>query len=224
MSAAGGMLAGAPLAVTLEDGAVAVAAALGKPVPDLTEGLAVAAAQAVRRLDGARTAVRGFYTGGTLCYEAQVVLTALLGPVYSNIPLRTDLALPAPAGAHVCLDLGEEEYTQGRPHPMIDPAARRDIMREQAFGDDVAAVLLDVVLGYGSHPDPAGEIAGTCADIVASGAAVVGYVLGTDGDPQGLDAQRRTLRDAGVIVTPTAAQAARVAAAVAARRPGLVSA
>jgi FdrA protein len=224
MSTAGGMLAGAPLAVTLEDGAVAVARTLGKPVPDLTEGLAGAAAQAVGRLDGTRTAVRGFYTGGTLCYEAQVVLTALLGPVYSNIPLRPDLALPAPGGAHVCLDLGEEEYTQGRPHPMIDPAARRNIMREQAFGDDVAAVLLDVVLGYGSHPDPAGEIAGTCADIVASGAAVVGYVLGTDGDLQGFGAQRRTLRDAGVIVTPTAARAARVAAAIAARRPALAAA
>jgi FdrA protein len=106
---------------------------------------------------------------------------------------------------------------------MIDPAARRDIMREQAFGDDVAAVLLDVVLGYGSHPDPAGEIAGTCASIVASGTAVVGYVLGTEADPQGLSAQRRTLRDAGVIVTPTAAQAARTAAAIAARRPALAA-
>jgi FdrA protein len=223
ISGADGMLAGAPLAVTLEDGAMAVARALGMPVPDLAEGLTGAAEQAVDRLAETRTAVRGFYTGGTLCYEAQVVLTPLLGPVYSNIPLRPELGLPAPDGAHVCLDLGEEEYTRGRPHPMIDPAGRRDIMREQAFGDDVATVLLDVVLGYGSHPDPAGEIAGTCADIVASGAAVVGYVLGTHGDPQGFGAQRRTLRDAGVIVTPTAAQAARVAAAIAARRPALAS-
>ena len=98
--------------------------------------------------------MRGFFTGGTLCYEAQVVLTRALGPVYSNIPLRPELGLPAPAGAHVCLDLGEEEYTKGRPHPMIDPAARTEIMRAEAFGDDIAAVLLDVVLGYGSHPDP----------------------------------------------------------------------
>src|SRR5215470_2313289 len=214
----GGRLAGAPLAVTLEDGAVAVARTLGMPVPDLTEGLAGAAQQAVGRLAAARTAVRGFYTGGTLCYEAQVVLTALPGPVHSNIPLRPDLGLPVPDRAHVCLDLGEEEYSQGRPHPMIDPAARRDIMREQAFGDDVAAVLLDVVLGYGSHPDPAGELAGTCADIVASGATAVCYVLGARADPQGLDRQRAVLQDAGAIVTESAAQAARVAAAIAARR------
>jgi FdrA protein len=212
-----------PLAVTLEDGALQVARALGREVPDLTEGLPEAAAAAAAGMGCGRTAVRGFYTGGTLCYEAQVVLTPLLGPVYSNIPLRPGLGLAAPAGAHVCLDLGEEEYTRGRPHPMIDPAARREILREQAFGDDVAAVLLDVVLGYGSHHDPAGEIAGTCAEIVASGAAVVAYVLGTEGDPQGFGAQRRTLREAGAIVTPTAAQAARVAAAIAARRPALVT-
>ena len=96
----------------------------------------------------------------------------------------------------MCLDLGEEEYTKGRPHPMIDPAARREILREQAFGADVAAVLLDVVLGYGSHPDPAGEIAGTCADIVAAGAAVVCYVLGAaptsrDSTGSGPDSSRR---------------------------------
>ena len=103
---------------------------------------------------------------------------------------------------------------------MIDPAARREIMREQAFGPDVAAVLLDVVLGYGSHPDPAGEIAGTCADIVAGGAAVVAYVLGARADPQGLDRQRATLAEAGAIVTASAAQAARTAAAIARVRPG----
>ena len=159
--------------------------------------------------------MRGFFTGGTLCYEAQVVLSESLGPVYSNIPLRPDLGLPAPAGAHVCLDLGEEEYTKGRPHPMIDPAARKDIMQTQAFGTDIAAVLLDVVIGYGSHPDPAGEIAGTCADILASGAAVVCYVLGARADRQGLDRQRAVLTEAGAIVTASAAQAARVAAAVA---------
>jgi len=74
-----------------------------------------------------------------------------------------------------------------------------------------------VVIGYGSHPDPAGEIAGTCADIVAGGAAVVGYVLGAPDDKQGLDRQRATLAEAGVIVTDSAAQAARTAALIADR-------
>jgi FdrA protein len=237
MSAPDGRLAGAPLAATLEGGARKVAEILGRPVPDLSGMPSERAEVAIRwprpgqagrgqagpgQAGPARTAVRGFFTGGTLCYEAQVILTESLGPVYSNIPLRPGLGLPelgspAPPGTHICLDLGEEEYTEGRPHPMIDPAARREIMREQAFGPDVAAVLLDVVIGYGSHPDPAGEIAGTCADIVASGAAVVGYVLGAHDDRQGLDRQRATLAEAGAIVTASAAQAARVAAMIAGR-------
>lgn len=217
MSAPEGRLAGAPLAATLEEGAIRVAGILGQPVPDLAEDLDRMTEHATGRIGAGRRAVRGFFTGGTLCYEAQVVLSESLGPVYSNIPLRPDLGLPAPAGAHVCLDLGEEEYTKGRPHPMIDPAARKDIMQTQAFGTDIAAVLLDVVIGYGSHPDPAGEIAGTCADILASGAAVVCYVLGARADRQGLDRQRAVLTEAGAIVTASAAQAARVAAAVAVR-------
>ena len=223
MSAPGGLIGDAPLAATLEEGAQRVAGLLGRPVPEPAEDLDGIIQDAAARMASPRTAVRGFFTGGTLCYEAQVVLSRALGPVYSNIPLRPDLALPAPEGAHVCLDLGEEEYTKGRPHPMIDPAARTEIMRAEAFGGDVAAVLLDVVLGYGSHPDPAGAIAGTCADVVAGGAAVIAYVLGARADPQGLDRQRRTLQDAGVIVTASAAEAARVAAAVAAREPALAA-
>jgi len=217
MSAPDGRLAGASLAATLEGGALRVAEILGRPAPDLSGSPGPEAQAAIARVGAGRTAVRGFFTGGTLCYEAQVILCQALGPVYSNIPLRPGLGLPAPAGAHVCLDLGEEEYTKGRPHPMIDPAARREILREQAFGADVAAVLLDVVLGYGSHPDPAGEIAGTCADIVAAGAAVVCYVLGARADQQGLDRQRAKLAEAGAIVTESAAQAARTAAAIAVR-------
>jgi FdrA protein len=224
MSAPGGLLAGAPLAATLEEGALRAAGLLGRTVPDLAEGLGDSAGRAARRIDTARTAVRGFFTGGTLCYEAQVVLGGSLGPVYSNIPLRPEHGLPAPAGAHICLDLGEEEYTKGRPHPMIDPAARKEIMQAEAFGGDIAAVLLDVVIGYGSHPDPAGEIAPTCADIVAGGSAVVAYVLGARADRQGFDRQRRTLTEAGAIVTASAAQAARVAAAIAARQPALAAA
>jgi FdrA protein len=222
MSAPGGRLAGAPLAATLEQGALRAAGILGRPEPDLTAGLDGVGEHAAA-IGPTRTAVRGFFTGGTLCYEAQVVLGGSLGPVYSNIPLRPELGLPAPAGAHICLDLGEEEYTRGRPHPMIDPAARTEIMRADAFGDDIAAVVLDVVIGYGSHPDPAGQVAAACADIVAGGAAVVAYVLGTRGDPQGLDRQRQTLRDAGAIVTASAAQAARVAAAITARQPALAT-
>ncbi len=218
MSAPDGLLAGAPLEATLEGGVRRVAAILGRPGPDPAGSLDDVTERATERMSPRRSAVRGFFTGGTLCYEAQVILSESLGPVYSNIPLQPGFGLPAPAGAHICLDLGEEEYTKGRPHPMIDPAARKEIMQAEAFGPDIAVVLLDVVIGYGSHPDPAGEIAGTCADIAASGAAVVCYVLGARADRQGFDRQRAALAEAGAIVTISAAQAARVASVIAGRQ------
>ena len=168
--------------------------------------------------------MRGFFTGGTLCYEAQVVLGQALGPVHSNIPLRKDLALPAPAGRACLPGPRRGGVHQGAPASDDRPGRPTGILQEQAFGDDIAAVVLDVVLGYGSHPDPAGAIAGICADIVAGGTAVVAYVLGARADPQGLDRQRHTLREAGAIVAASGAEAARIAAAIAARNPALATA
>jgi FdrA protein len=215
---------GVSLASTLEGGVSALLAALGLDPLDLDGGLRAAVDEAAAALPAERTLVRGLFSGGTLCYEALVILSGILGPVYSNTPLRKGWGLPGPDGAHVCLDLGEEEYTKGRPHPMIDPEARIEHLRVEGARPDVAAVLLDVVLGYGAHDDPAGRLAPVCADIRAGGRgpAVVAYVLGTGSDPQGLDAQRATLAEAGCIVPPTAGRAALAAAALATRRPELV--
>ena len=209
---------------TLEAGAVAALAAVGRPAPDVAGGLVERVAAAAADLPGARTLVRGLFSGGTLCYESLVVLADVLGPVYSNTPLEKDLGLPAPDGAHVCLDLGEEEYTKGRPHPMIDPAARIELLREVGADERVAAIVLDVVLGYGAHPDPAAELAPVCAEIVSGGGpAVVVYVLGTDGDPQDVRRQRAAFVEAGCVVTETAARASLAAAAVAVRRPEIAA-
>jgi len=215
---------GVRLASTLEGGVTALLAALGLPPLDLDGGLRAAVTEAAARLRSTRTLVRGLFSGGTLCYEALVILSGILGPVYSNTPIRKGWGLPAPDGAHVCLDLGEEEFTKGRPHPMIDPEARIEHLRVEGARPDVAVVLLDVVLGYGAHVDPAGRLAPVCADIRAGGEgpAVVAYVLGTDSDPQGLAGQRAILAEAGCIVPPTAGRAALAAAALAARRPDLV--
>lgn len=214
--------AGARFAATLEQGAVLASEAVGQPAPELARGLGQAAAAAIEHVASARTVVRGYFSGGTLCSEALVILGRHLGQVYSNIPLDQRCRVPAPPGSHVCLDLGEEEYTKGRPHPMIDPAARIEMLRETAGRPDVAVVLLDVVLGYGAHPDPAGELAPVCAELMAGGGPqVISYVLGTDGDPQGFQAQRRALEEAGCMVPPTGARAAHVAAAIAARQPAL---
>ena len=172
-----------------------------------------------------RTAVRGLFSGGTLCYEAQLILEQLLGEVYSNEPLREQHGLPAPDGAHVLLDLGAEEYTRGVPHPMIEPSGRLALLREQSKDPDVAVVLIDVVLGHGSHVDPAGQLAPVCAAVMADGGPqVVAYVLGTEGDPQVYSRQRATLEEAGCLVPETNARAAYAAGALALRKPELAAA
>lgn len=206
----------------LEEGVAAVTALVGGAFAPPMDGLVDLAAAAIEHLDDSRTAIRGLFSGGTMCFEAMTLMSLHGLDVYSNTPLQSDLALDAaPAASHICWDLGEEEYTRGRPHPMIDPAARLEMIEEQGALPETAVVLLDVVLGYGSHDDPAGALAPACADVIAAdgGPQIVAYVLGTDSDPQGLVAQRRKLQDAGCILAPTNARAALMAVAIATRQP-----
>jgi FdrA protein len=166
--------------------------------------------------------LRGFFSGGSLCDEAMLLLTERLPALYSNIPLRPEWGLTDGwhSREHSCIDLGEEEFTRGRPHPMIDPRLRQERLLKEADDPSVAAILLDVVIGYGSHADPAGALAGSiqmAKDRVAERGgylAVVTHVCGTERDPQGLEQQENILRQAGALVLPTNAQAARVAAAI----------
>ncbi|MGZ8749564.1 MAG: protein FdrA [Pseudonocardia sp.] len=210
------------LAPTLEAGARAAAGLAGADVPPLAAGLRERVAAAARELPAARRTVRGLFSGGTLCYEAQYVLERLLGPVWSNEPLRAERTLPAPEGAPVLLDLGAEEYTRGRPHPMIDPESRLQLLRKTAADPAVAVVLLDVVLGHASAEDPAGRLAPVCAEVGADGGPrIVVHLLGTEADPQRYSAQRSRLEEAGCLVADTNARAAHAAAALALRRPEL---
>jgi FdrA protein len=217
---------GVTVADTLESGVIATLVALNRQPPNPAAGLRERVAAAIGELPGQRRLIRGLFSGGTLCYESLVILSRYLpehlGPVYSNTPLASAFGLPAPEGSHTCLDLGEEEYTKGRPHPMIDPEARIALLREQRNDPDVAVVILDVVLGYGAHDDPAGELAPVCAEVTANGGPViVVYVLGTEADPQGFGAQRQVFIDAGCVVTDTAARASLAAAAIVSRDPEL---
>jgi FdrA protein len=215
--------AGVEICDSLESAVLATLELLGRPRPQLSAGLADRAAELAAGLPSRRRAVRGLYSGGTLCYEALVALSRRLGPVYSNTPLQSAWGLPAPDGASICLDLGEEEFTRERPHPMIDPEARVDRIVSSGEDPDTAVVLLDVVLGYGAHADPAGVLAAPCARVTASadGPVVVAHVLGTENDPQPRSEQIAKLERAGVVVAPTGARAAVLAAAVAIRRPEL---
>ncbi|HSS67327.1 MAG TPA: FdrA family protein [Nocardioidaceae bacterium] len=207
---------GVILADTLESGVVAALRVVGVDPPDPTVTVGPSLDEARRRLAPGRSLIRGLFSGGTLCYESLVLLGRTVGEVRSNTPINKDWGLPAPPGVHQCLDLGEEEYTRGRPHPMIDPEARIELLRKHAADPHVAAIILDVVLGHGSNPDPAGILAPECAAAMAGGGPqIVAYVLGTDRDPQGYTAQRDQLAEAGCIVTETAARASLAAAALA---------
>jgi len=161
--------------------------------------------------------LRGLFSGGTLCKEAMVIAAEALGPVRSNIPLRPEWGLPPDlqADGHTMVDLGDDELTSGRPHPMIDPS----LLHEQlaAAGDDasVGVLLMDVVLGHGAHPDPAGELAPrlrAARDTARAGGrelAVVVSLCGTVGDPQDLQRSAAALRDSGADVFLSNAAAAR---------------
>jgi FdrA protein len=150
---------------------------------------------------------RGLFAGGTLCAEAQVMFRQAGMKVVSNVPVPGAAAVTDDQSAHVMIDLGDDNFTRGRPHPMIDPLVR-DTPLAQALADPaVGIVLLDVVLGYGSHSDPAGHLAGFL-DARDRGPLIIASVTGTDADPQSRIAQVGKLASAGVIVAPSNADAA----------------
>ena len=120
--------AGVVLADTLESGVTATLDVLGIAAPDTTATIGPTLAEVRSRLAPGRRLIRGLFSGGTLCYESLVILGRTVGEVHSNTPINKAWGLPAPADSHQCLDLGEEEYTRGRPHPMIDPEARLELL------------------------------------------------------------------------------------------------
>ena len=175
-------------------------ALLGSGRPDLT----AAAEQVLRRLgrdvpvwpvvgaaaplgpaDGSSDArgrlIRGLFVGGTLAGEARIVVTDALGP----------------EAGHTFVDFGDDAYTTGRAHPMIDPSLRLEHLARAADDPATAVLLLDVVLGHGAEPDPASRLAQAIADITQP---VVIAVVGTDADPQDRNRQVRVLAEAGAEV------------------------
>ena len=218
------------VAKTLEDAAVtAVALAAGRRPDDV--GFAALSVD-VPRPGPAQRYVRGLYSGGTFCSEAALLLSEHVAPVYSNTPIggAEPLADIWHSRAHTLIDLGDDVFTRGRPHPMIDHRLRNERIAIEARDPQTAVLLLDVVLGYGSHPDPAAAMAPAVAAAIAQATeagrrlAVIGFVCGTEADPQDLKRQQATLTEAGMILTKTNAQAVRLAARIAAPETAGVSA
>ncbi len=162
------------------------------------------------------TLVRGLFAGGTFCAEAQILFTQAKLAVASNVPVPGARALAEARDAHVMIDLGDDEFTRGRPHPMIEPAVREGPLAAALADPATGVVLLNVVLGYGAHPDPAGHLAGVLSNALRKRDGrplIIASVTGTDADPQPRAEQVGKLIAAGVIVTNSNAEAAELAAA-----------
>jgi len=186
---------------SLEEGAAAAAAAVGAKLPPPVR------TGSVGETPGA---IRGIFSGGTLRDEALAIVGAAAG--------AETLLERAEAGAHVLVDLGDERFTEGRPHPMIDLSLRLSVLDEQARDPSVGVLLLDVVLGYGAHPDPAAELApalGRALEARRGELTAVVSLCGTARDPQGVDSQAERLHAAGAVVTQSNADAAELALAAA---------
>ncbi len=205
-------------ASTLEDAArraVSLAYGLEPPMAEL-RSLPV---QEAGRLAPGQRYLRGLYSGGTLCYEALVLLRSRLGRIYSNTPLHPDEVLDPVTRSrdHTIIDMGGDEFTQGRLHPMLDPMLRLQRLHQEAGDPETAVILLDVVVGYGAHPDPASALVPMIREIRQAADAdsrhlcLVASVCGTDDDPQNASAQRDALVEAGVLVEDSNAQAVRAA-------------
>jgi succinyl-CoA synthetase alpha subunit len=206
------------LAVALARGQATTLPAAAPPTPALA-----AVDRCCAEMAATQRAVRALFTGGTFCYEAQLAFNARGLPCRSNAPTHDSEPFDGNYEGHVFLDLGDDDYTRGRPHPMIDPSVRDALVRAQGADAQVAAILFDVVLGYGAHADPARSLASALGDAQAQARAqgrtlaLIGHVCGTDGDPQPKAAQVQALLDVGAIIVGSNIEAALLAAHAAAR-------
>ncbi len=186
------------------DDAARLAVEFAKNPPDLRP----AADVSIEKFTPEQKYFRGLFSGGTLAYEAQYILAGYLPRVWANAPINKDnkMADALVSQENCIVDLGEDEFTVGRLHPMMDNELRIRRLYEEANDPEVAVIMLDVVIGYGSHPDPACELGEAIAKSIeiAKRAGrhleVVCVVTGTDEDPQNLDSQISKLKEAGAWV------------------------
>jgi FdrA protein len=214
-AASGAVLAAGSLA---ESADLAVALAEGRPAE--RAGLAVrdeARApldEIVRGAGPGQRFVRGIFSGGTFCFEAQLILRAQGLDASSNTPVQGNATLAdiATSVEHTIIDMGDDQFTQGRPHPMIDPGLRDERLDREAADPATAVLLVDVVLGYGSTMDP---VSGLVEVLERAQPAAIVHVCGTSADPQGRANVVEQLRSCGALVAETNAEAASWAAFVA---------
>jgi succinyl-CoA synthetase alpha subunit len=204
--------------------AAALAVALSKGQAFESAGISLAGMEDVvererRRMAKTQKFLRGLYTGGTLAEEAMILLEREGVSVHSNVQSDPDRILPDPHTSleHSIVDLGDDRFTVGRPHPMIDFSIRAERIEKEAEDPEVAVLLLDFVLGYGSHEDPCGAILGSLKKgkdrALQRGGylTIVASITGTNGDFQNKEEQRKKLESIGCLVMPSNTRAALLA-------------
>jgi len=192
----------------------------GGPEPTMGKALSAQererAAEARSRLSARQKYVRGVFAGGTFCYQAQQILQDRGLQVHSNAPLNPKLKLVDSdiSRGHSLVDMGDDEYTRGRPHPMIDASLRKQRILAEGRNPETAVLLLDFILGQNASEDPVGDLMDPILEAQRSLQSLGGHlpivasICGTEGDPQDLQLQRSLLEDAGAIVFQSSARAA----------------
>jgi FdrA protein len=213
----------ADMAVALARGGKAAAAPI-----TISGDVRRALGEAARSMAATQRYVRGIYSGGTFCFEAQLIHAAAGIRALSNAPTAGNarLADSRTSQENTIVDMGADEFCQGHPHPMIDPSQRNARVRDEINDRTTAVVLFDVVLGYGSALDPIAGLPGIVgparARAKAEGrqVAFIGYVCGTDQDPQDRAKIVAALKSAGVLLASSNAEAATWSAALVSERQG----
>ncbi|HAX60994.1 MAG TPA: hypothetical protein DCX95_00315 [Elusimicrobia bacterium] len=202
-------------AATLEDAALKSIAVLKKkkflPKNKLPDNFVKLAQKEKKKYSKSQKYVRGLFSGGTLCDEAMFYLSESIGGIYSNIAVNSDLKLKDRNVSYKnsFIDLGDDDFTRGVPHPMIDFTTRNKRMIQEAKDKEVAVIFFDLVLGHGAHPDPANAILPAIAESqkiakkLKKHITFITSICGTDLDPQGFNKQKEILENAGVIILPS---------------------
>jgi FdrA protein len=217
--------AGGHFARTTSGAALRAATLAGVGRAAESEALAVDTGTVARvreRLAPGQKYIRGLMCGGTLCDELMFLVREKSPEVYSNIAKSPEHRLGDvnASRAHTFIDFGDDDFTRGRPHPMIDPSLRLERLLREAADPSVAVIVMDFILGFGAHEDPVGVTLPAIAQAKAIAAReqrhleIVGYVLGTDQDRPSLVEQTRKLAAAGVTLAGSCTQAALLARSI----------
>jgi len=134
--------------------------------------------------------VRGFFAGGTLCYESKIILEQMIGKVYSNLSSDDEYSIKGNAASkeNTLIDFGEEEFTSARPHPIIDPLLRKNRILEDADDPNVGVIIIDIICGINAAKNTMAFHAETIKKAIENAKekgrrlSVFAYICGTEKD------------------------------------------